>query len=60
MFKMLGVAVGLYVGYGLLTREIYGKSGAFGRTFQRDEDPRGYWSTVVAYSLLALALLLVF
>jgi hypothetical protein len=60
MFKMLGLAVGLYVGYGLLTREVYAKSGISGRIFRRDDDPRGYWSAIVAYSLLALALLFVF
>jgi hypothetical protein len=53
MFKMLGVVVGLYVGYGLLTGEVYGKSGAGGRTFRRDEDARGNGSTLVAYALLS-------
>jgi hypothetical protein len=60
MFKLLGVAVGLYVGYGLLSREIYARSGPGGRLFRRDEDPRGYWSAIVAYSLLTLALVFVF
>ena len=60
MFKLVGVAVGLYVGYGLLRREIYGKSGPGGRLFRRDADPRGYWSAIAAYSLLTLALLIVF
>ena len=57
MFELLGVVVGAYVGYGLVTGEIYGKSGPWGRTYRRDEDTRGYWSTVIAYSLLTLALL---
>jgi len=43
MFKLLGLAVGLYVAYGLLRGEVYGRSGPGGRL----------------YALLALALLFV-
>jgi hypothetical protein len=56
MFKILGVLLLGYVGYGLTTRQIYGKYRAWGRTFQREEEPWNYWSTIVAYSALAVAL----
>jgi len=60
LFKLLGVLVGAYAGYGLYSGEIYGRSGVWGRTFRRDEDRLGYWSAIVAYVVLALMLLFLF
>jgi hypothetical protein len=60
LFKLLGVAVGCYVAYGLRTGAIYAKSRAWGRTFRRDEEPFGYWSAIAAYVFLAGMLLFVF
>jgi hypothetical protein len=60
LFKVLGVLVGAYAGYGLFTGEIYGRSGVWGRTFRRDEDRFGCWSAIVAYAVLALMLLFLF
>ena len=60
LFRMLGVVVAGYVAYGLATGAIHAKSGAWGRPFRRDEDARGYWSAIAAYSFLAAMLFFVF
>ena len=39
---------------------LYARSGLFGRDLSRDAEPASSWSAVVAYALLAAALLLVF
>lgn len=60
IFKMLGVGIGFYVIHSLYTGEVYAASGMSGRTFYRDQDPVGYWSAIVSYSLLVLGLIFVF
>ena len=60
VFRLLGVLVAAYAAYGLATGAIYAKSGAWGRTYRRDEDARGYWSAIAAYSFLAALLIFVF
>ncbi|HET7546810.1 MAG TPA: hypothetical protein VFJ86_03530 [Usitatibacter sp.] len=60
LFKVLGVLVAAYAGYGLATGTIYGRSGIWGRTWRRDEDAWGYWSAIVAYLVLALMLIFLF
>jgi hypothetical protein len=49
-----------YVGHGLVTGRTFGRYNTWGRTFQRDADPWLYWSTLVAYSVLAVALFFFF
>lgn len=60
MFKLLAVLLAFYIVYGLATGRIYAKSAVWGRSYRRAEDPRGYWSTIVVYCLLTIALVLVF
>ena len=60
MFKILGALLLCYVAYGLNTGQIYGKYRFWGRTFQRDETPWLYWSAIVVYSLLGVALIFFF
>ena len=60
LFKLLGVLVAAYVAYGLATGAIYAKSGVWGRTFRREEDALGYWSAIVAYTVLAAMLFFLF
>ncbi len=60
MFKILGVAVVGYAIYGVTTGTIYARSGAWGRTFYRDQEPFKYWSAIGSYVVLALLLLFVF
>jgi hypothetical protein len=56
MFKLLAALLASYIVYGLATGVIYAKSGMWGRSYQRDGDPRAYWSVIVVYCLLAVAL----
>ncbi len=60
LFQLLGVVVGIYVAYALLTGRVYAKSGIWGRTFLRDGDAWSYWSACIAYALLSAGLLLYF
>lgn len=60
LFKMLGVLVAIYVVHALVTGEVFAKWRWSGRWFRRDENADMYWSTVVIYGLLSLALVFVF
>lgn len=60
VFKLLGVALGCYVARALARGSVYAKSGVWGRTFTRSDNAFGYWSAIGAYTLLAIALALVF
>jgi hypothetical protein len=60
MFKLLGTLLSIYVVYGFADGKIYGRYRAGGRMFYREADPWLYWSTLVVYSLLAVALILFF
>lgn len=60
LFRLLAVAIGCYVAWGLATGEIYAKSGLWGRTFRRNEDAWGYWSAIAGYSFLSLFLASIF
>ena len=60
MFKILGILLLCYVGYGFLTGRVYGRYHAGGWTFTQNDDPWYYWSTLAVYSLLAIALIFFF
>ena len=59
LFRLLGVLLVAYLIQALHSGH-YARSGLFGRDLSRDAEPVSYWSAVVAYALLAAALLLVF
>jgi hypothetical protein len=60
LFQLLGVLIAAYVVQSLIRGEVYAKSGIWGRTYQRDDNPARFWSTVVIYSMLSLALIFLF
>ena len=60
MFKMLGLILGLYTLYAVVTGEVYAKSGTWGRTVSRAESPEYFWVVIFIYASLALALATVF
>lgn len=60
LFKLLGAGVACYVLWALTTGAVYARSRMWGRTFRRNEDPRGYWGAIGAYVVLALALVFLF
>ena len=52
--------VALYVVHALSVGEVYAKRGVSGATSKRGEEPFRYWSTIVVYAILSIALMLVF
>ena len=60
MFKILGIIVGLYTLYAVVTGQVIARSGALGKRYFRDETPRTFWTVIVVYTLLTIALLTVF
>jgi hypothetical protein len=60
VFRVTGVLLACYVVKALVSGAVYAKSGPWGRTCRRDEDALGYWSAVVVYALVSLALVFVF
>ncbi len=60
IFQILGVCAASYVVYSFMTGEVYVKSGLWGRTFRRDEEPWKYWGAIIPYSVLAIALIFFF
>jgi hypothetical protein len=60
IFKLLGVLLALYVARALVSREVFAKSGIWGRTYYRGQDRVNYWGAIIVYSLLSLALLFMF
>lgn len=60
VLKVLGALVAGYVLYSLATGAVFAKRRARGRTFYRDEDPKGFRVAIGAYAVLALVLRFVF
>jgi len=60
MFKALGVLVALYAAYAAVTGRVYARSGAWGRTISRQDSPEYFWTVVVIYFGLSLALMTIF
>jgi uncharacterized BrkB/YihY/UPF0761 family membrane protein len=60
LFDLLGVLLGLYTAYSAWRGSVYGRSGAWGRTWDRDEDPRGFWSLIAIYEVLSMLLVVWF
>ena len=60
MFKILGILVGLYTIYSIVTGSVYAKSGPGGRTVDRQESPEYFWVVIAIYSCLTVALLVYF
>ncbi len=59
-FKALGVVLAIYTAYAAYRGEVYARSGLWGRTIERSEQPRYFWTVIVIYFGLAVALLTVF
>ena len=60
IFKLLGVLLAFYVAQSLHRGVVFAKSGPWGRYYRRDEDRFAYWSAIVCYVLLSLALIFLF
>lgn len=60
MFDVLGLLVGAYTLYAVVTGDVYVKSGPWGKTVSREESPEYFWVVIAIYAALALALVTVF
>lgn len=60
MFKLLGVLVAAYVLNAISKGKVYARSGITGRQIYRDESPTYFWTVIVVYSVLSIALMTVF
>jgi hypothetical protein len=60
MFKILAVLLACYVARCLVTGDVYGRSGAWGRSWNRNREPFGFWGAVGSYCVLALAMFFIF
>lgn len=60
LFPALGTVLALYVVYALVTGRVYAKHRFWGRAWERETDPVPYWSGIVVYSGLSLALWFLF
>lgn len=57
VFRLTGALLGLYIVRCLVRGEVYARSGPWARTFRRDAEAFEYWSTLVVYAALTLALI---
>lgn len=60
MFKILGVIVAGYTLWAAFEGRVYAKEGAGGRMIIRENEPRYFWTVIVIYGGLSVALLTVF
>ena len=60
MFKLLGVLALAYTAYCAWRGEVFAKSGAWGKSFTREQSPGRFWAAIATYGVLGLALLTIF
>jgi hypothetical protein len=60
LFDLLGILLAIYAAYAVWSGSVYARHRMWGRSFLRAEEPVGYWSIIVIYFGLALALVFYF
>lgn len=60
MFKILGTLLAIYVCYCVFAGRVVAKAGAGSREVLRGEMPRAFWTVIVIYAGLSIALITVF
>ena len=60
LFQVIGAFVALYTLYAALKGEVYARSGVKGGFVSRRERPTYFWTLIVVYSGLSVALMTVF
>ena len=60
LFQTLGVLLAIYVIYAIASGRVYTKDRWKGTTLERDAQPGQYWTVIVIYAGLSLALYFVF
>lgn len=59
MFKVLGILVAIYTVYAVIRGDVYSKSGPNGGMVSRKDSPGYFWTMIVIYAVLSVALLFV-
>lgn len=59
-FRLLGILLAAYVVRSVLHGTVVVRAGAGARTLHRETEPTQFWSGIVIYSLLVIALLFIF
>lgn len=60
MFKPIGILLAIYVCYAVVTGRVWAKSGIRAREVVREDTPGYFWTVIVIYAGLSIALLTVF
>jgi hypothetical protein len=60
MFKLIGALLVLYTLFAAINGEVYAKSGVWGRTIRRVDEPTYFWIVIGIYAALSIALFVVF
>lgn len=60
LFKGIGILVFIYTVYCLFTGEVYAKDGASGRTVIKADEPGYFWTIMVIYLGLSIAVFFFF
>jgi hypothetical protein len=60
MFRLFGIAVLVYTGFAVWRGEVFAKAGWRGRMISRIGSPQYFWTVIVLYAGLGIALLTVF
>ncbi len=60
MFKLLGALLAAYVVLCVLHGRVHARRGLGGETIVRDDAPGRFWTAIVVYSALTIALFTVF
>lgn len=60
LFKLLGGLVLAYAALSAMQGSVYARHRAWGRRIERDAEPGWFWSVIVIYAGLGIALLTVF
>jgi hypothetical protein len=60
LFPLLGLLVGAYTIYAIVTGSVYAKSGPGGRLVSRAESPEYFWVVIAIYAGLTFALFFLF
>src|SRR5690606_15004745 len=60
VFDLLGVLLAIYTAYAAVSGQVYARHRAWGRTVVQSEEPGYFWSIIVIYGLLSVALIVYF
>jgi hypothetical protein len=60
MFRLIGALLVLYTLFAAINGEVYAKSGVWGRTIRKADEPTYFWIVIGIYAALSIALFVIF